>query len=255
MVDAFNTGLAQLKADGTLDKLVLKYWANNLAPFFMNPSPKRRPGWLQLQANNLVLLASAPLLVYLFATSTNYSRSLAFIVGVEEGAAIFQIFLVLLLGLLSGLIPIFLIARPVGFLSSSSLLVGTGAAPIADVLAPHDGIWRLSGIGDWRPAGCSTTHSEIPESIIQSLLGGTGLDAGMAGNSAVALPSWNDPVVVALTNGTRHLNRWIWRLLLVLQGGSLLFLILVARLSFATGLLLTLRAAISFVASVSLDWF
>ena len=27
MVDAFNTGLAQVKADGTLDKLVLKYWS------------------------------------------------------------------------------------------------------------------------------------------------------------------------------------------------------------------------------------
>ena len=27
MVDAFNTGLAKVKADGTLDKLVLKYWS------------------------------------------------------------------------------------------------------------------------------------------------------------------------------------------------------------------------------------
>ncbi len=45
----------------------------------MNAFKKMRP-------SNLVLLAAAPFIIYLFATSTNYQRSLSAIIGIEDNA-------------------------------------------------------------------------------------------------------------------------------------------------------------------------
>ena len=226
-----------------------------------DPSPRRiGPEWLQLRASNLVLLASAPFFIYLFATSTNYSRSLAFIVGIEEGAAeVFQIFLILLLGLLSGLIPILLARKSPSWLSHprevsqlglllhlllmSWLLTQWDLAPfwdsvIGDLLDARSNPFRdpKTNYPALTPEGQAWMQGWLEVLRWPYLLGTTLLG------------------VVALTKKfPAPINRWIWRLLLIVQGGSLLFLILVARLSFATGLLLTLRAAIfAYVASAIL---
>ena len=226
-----------------------------------DPSPRRiGPEWLQLRASNLVLLASAPFFIYLFATSTNYSRSLAFIVGIEEGAAeVFQIFLILLLGLLSGLIPILLAHKSPSWLSyprevsrlglvlhlllMSWLLTQWNLAPfwdsvIGDLLDARSNPFRDPKVNypALTPEGQAWMQGWLEALRWPYLLGTTLLG------------------VVALTKKSpAPINRWIWRLLLIVQGGSLLFLILVARLSFATGLLLTLRAAIfAYVASAIL---
>jgi polar amino acid transport system permease protein len=225
------------------------------------PSSRRiGPEWLQLRASNLVLVASAPFFIYLFATSTNYSRSLAFIVGIEEGAAeVFQIFLVLLFGLLSGLIPIVLIRKPPNWLAYPREISWLGLILHLLLISWLLTRWDLapfwdSVVGNLLDARSNTFRDPTVNHPALTSKG----QAWMQG--WVEILRWPYLLGTALLGAialTKRLpesvNRWIWRLLLMLQGGSLLFLLLVARLSFATGLLLTLRAAIfAYVASAIL---
>jgi polar amino acid transport system permease protein len=225
------------------------------------PSSRRiGPEWLQLRASNLVLVASAPFFIYLFATSTNYSRSLAFIVGIEEGAAeVFQIFLVLLFGLLSGLIPIVLIRKPPNWLAYPREISWLGLILHLLLISWLLTRWDLapfwdSVVGNLLDARSNTFRDPTVNHPALTAEG----QAWMQG--WVEILRWPYLLGTALLGAialTKRLpesvNRWIWRLLLMLQGGSLLFLLLVARLSFATGLLLTLRAAIfAYVASAIL---
>jgi polar amino acid transport system permease protein len=219
----------------------------------MTDSTLRRigPEWLQLRASNLVLLASAPFFIYLFATSTNYSRSLAFIVGIEEGAAeVFRIFLVLLLALLCGLAPVFLSQKQPQWLPRPREVGWAGLALHLVLMFWLSTSWDLtpfwdSVIGDLLDARSNAFRDPQVNYPALTPEGQAWMQAGV---DQLRWPYLIGVAVLGVLVLSQKLpdvlNRVSWRLLLLIQGGMLAFVLLVARLSFATGLLLTLRAAI-----------
>jgi len=72
----------------------------------------------RIRPSNLVLLAAAPILVFLFASSSKYLRSLKAIIGIEPGAAALLAGFLLLLALLAS-----------GFLAARRAVMGSEAPP------------------------------------------------------------------------------------------------------------------------------
>ena len=70
----------------------------------------------RIRPSNLVLLAAAPFLVVLFASSSKYLRSLKAIIGIEPGAPALLVGFLLLLALLAS-----------GFLAARRCAMGTAA--------------------------------------------------------------------------------------------------------------------------------
>ena len=138
-----------------------------------DPSQSALARWLQLRASNLVLLASAPFFIYLFATSAFRSRSspLSLVLRkVLQKSFKSSWFSFWGCWWLDPHLSCPQIAQ-LAFLSTSSLLVGTDAAPFADVLAPHtmgSGAFLGSVIGDLLDARSNPFRD--PKSIIQPLL-------------------------------------------------------------------------------------
>lgn len=190
-----------------------------------------------LRPANLLLLLALPFLVWLFATSADYTRSLAAIIGVERGA--------------SALLPGFLLclvffAGPL----AASLLPRRFALPAA-ILSVISGLTLiLTGIG--QPFLASTVANAVDATTSPLVVKGetprllTEAAAAtvaqfsrlMAGGLTLA-----NAALLALTFRAQHPAPR--RALIILNALGLAWLLLFAHLGFATGLAVAVRAGVT----------
>jgi len=206
----------------------------------------------QIRPSNLVILAALPFIIYLFATSSDYQRSLVAIVGIEHGSGgLFRDFLVLCLPAVLGLVlPVLCwrgdpggmkrgVARLCAWLGIAAAL---GLAFVADVSAlavsivvdavdPANSPLLQKGV---LPRQLTTDAAMAVTDWAQHGALAYGLIAAGLGLAAIFL--------------RRHPHEWgprrhCFTALVLLHGLVLGYLIFVAHLGFATGLFTSLRAA------------
>lgn len=191
----------------------------------------------RLRPANLLLLLALPFLVWLFANSADYSRSLTAIIGVERGSA--------------ALLP--------GFGLSLALFAGAlGAAVTQGRLAPALGALSLVAglILCLTSAGqdffASTVANAVDATTSPLVVRGESPRAltAAAGEmvahtvrlAAIALSLANAALLALVLRGGGRLAR---RLLLGLNAVGLAWLLLFAHLGFATGLAVAIRAGVT----------
>ncbi len=194
-----------------------------------------------LRPSNLVLIAASPFLAYLFATNDDYFRALVFIVGVEANAGdVFLAFLLVTAALAGGIhVAISALRGKAGPLAT---IIHLALILYIAWLHDLDGFWH-SVVGDMLDIRSSTWL--IPTERLATLTGDA-LDmlnrvstlvltayAIMFG-AVFAWPVWQKRQPPRLT---------AW-LILGLCLTTLLYILLFAHLRFATGLFVTLRAAV-----------
>lgn len=202
--------------------------------------------WLrELRPSNLILLVASPFLIYLFASDADYARSLAFIVGVEERAGpVFVSFLLVMAALGTGLATSILLLRQsdrnrlIMILAGGHLMLLAYLALIHDQHAFYHSV--IGSILDIRTSPWMVSTERIPTLTADAL-------------------SWLDQVSIVSTLGYAALFGWFvllplakgqWPLrpataiVATLMATKIAVLLLFAHLSFATGLFVTLRAAV-----------
>ena len=208
-------------------------------------------GWLRgLRPSNLVLIVASPFLVWLFATDEAYLRSLVFILGVEDNAgAVFVTFLLLLLATGLGIAVAIdaMRGRPVDDDRRKWGIAGLALhlLVIAWLALLHDlhPFWQsvVVDLLDARTSPWLVPDERVPTLSLEAL---ASLDLGAAITAAVYGLFVAFFILRPLfTVGEPPTRRHAW-LLLGVNLALLLYLLLFAHLSFATGLFITLRAAI-----------
>ena len=204
----------------------------------------------RIRPSNLVLLAAAPFLVFLFASSSKYLRSLKAIIGIEPGAPALLVGFLLLLALLtSG----FMTARraaiggtpPSWLAAAARLALPVHAVVITLILAlppltdpfvqsvvfhaldPASSALVDRGVRPW------TLKAEVLPLVSARFRIGVALYGILFLAFALA---------AARTAGA--LRRYCIRGFEVVSGGALFFLVFVSHWGFATGVAVTLRAAV-----------
>ncbi|MDH3661252.1 MAG: ABC transporter permease subunit, partial [Alphaproteobacteria bacterium] len=197
-----------------------------------------------LRPSNLVLLAASPFFVYLFATNDNYYRSLVFIIGVEDHAgSIFLAFLLLVamlaLGIWIAIQSLKVEQRP---LPPALALIHLALALHLAWLHDLDRFWHsvIGAMLDIRSSPWMVPSERQPT------LTGEALDTldqvSSFGLSAYAL-IFGLLLLSPMLRGRKPPRVALWSVLgLNLVG--LVYLLLFAHLGFATGLFVTLRAAV-----------
>ena len=184
----------------------------------------------QIRPSNLVILFALPFIVYLFAASSDYTRSLAAIVGVEVGAG--------------GQVP--------GFL----LVLTAFASGLASLRWPRLR-WALAGLGMaagvcialglaqpfWAAALANAVDGFTSDLVVR---GQTPRRLTDAADAALGLWVQRGAWAYVALGIAAHLlpARGRFWLILALNGAGALWLLLFAYLGFAAGVAITLRAAI-----------
>ncbi|MGV1792086.1 amino acid ABC transporter permease [Rhizobium sp. A37_96] len=218
-----------------------------------------------VRPSNLIILAALPFIVYLFASSPDYQRSLQAILGVEPGSAAFVPgFLLLSIAFASAIGVLALskmkVARPrltiavalLGLVATAAILAGDMVHPfIASVVAnsvdPFKSDLVIKGVTPRQltpEADVMVRHVEAWIWPAYALLLVAGLGLLAAGNRAV----------VPAESAVRCAGVW---LLAVVNGAGLAFVFLIAYIAFASGLATTIRAAIAaylLAAALGLVW-
>lgn len=193
----------------------------------------------RLRPSNLIILCALPFIVWLFATSPNYSRSLAAIVGVERGSgALVPGFLLLLVAALAAL---WAAIRP--FTRTGRVAAGLALATIA--LAAASGValpFANSVVANAVDPFVSTlaVAGETPRRLTEAAA------ARVGGLFAAGLWTWLalNAAGQALLNLVPH-RAGRWRAaLIVLNAPVAAYILLAAHLGFAAGLATSIRAAV-----------
>ena len=207
-------------------------------------------GRLRIRPSNLVLLAALPFAVYLFATVEKYTRSLAFILGVEDNAgAIFVAFLVLAAALVLGLSGPWALHRPPrGVWWWRAVVVGA---------AGHAGLLLVAAFGLDLTAFWNSVASNVVEPRTSPLAIAGARQFTLTDTAQEMLTGWLRLGVVAylavwaasgwlmLADSRRRQARRAFSVFTVaVNGAALAYLLLFAHLGFATGLFITVRATL-----------
>ena len=194
-----------------------------------------------LRPSNLVLLAASPFLVYLFLSNDNYFRSLVFIIGVEENAGIiFWAFLSFVAAFALGIYAGLLALR-----GKACLLPAVGHLILILYIAwlhDLDGFWHsvVGNMLDIRSSPWMVSTERTP-TLTDDALGflgqATTLTLSVYAITFIALFLW--PIWRKQTP-----RRMTASVILGICVATILYLLLFAHLGFATGLFVTLRAAI-----------
>lgn len=198
---------------------------------------------VQLRPSNLIILFALPFIVLLFLTSTDYSRSLAAIVGVEPGSALLLpgfllcaafftcgVVATVAFGRRPYALPVAAIAVLAGLaLAFSPLALPFFESVVANAVDPFTSPLVVQGETPRRltEAAAATVHRSafgLALAITVATIAGTGL-------------LWR-----ASPDG--HAFRAARIVLLALHGLGLAWLLLVAHLGFAVGLAVSIRAAV-----------
>jgi polar amino acid transport system permease protein len=191
-----------------------------------------------LRPANLLLLLALPFLIWLFATSGDYGRSLAAILGVERGSgALLPGFILSLILFAAAIAAALAPRRPAMLLAATSLAAG--------------GLLCLTPLG--LPFFASTLANAIDATTSPLVVPGESprvlTDAAMA---MVAGTSRIIGAVLTLANalmflllGREATRTFARRATFALNGLGLAWLLLVAHLGFATGLAVAIRAGVT----------
>jgi len=218
-----------------------------------------------VRPSNLVILAALPFIVYLFASSSDYQRSLRAILGIEPGSGVFVPgFLLLAVAFAAGFAVLVLsrgkTARPrltlaaglAGVLATAAILAGDLVHPfIASVVAngvdPFKSTLVVKGVTPRQLTEAADLMVRGVEAWLWPayavlLLAGLGL---LFAGSRAPVPA---------ESRARRIGRW---LLGLVNGVGLAFVFLFAHLAFASGLATTIRAAVAaylLAAALGLLW-
>ncbi|MGE3875660.1 MAG: amino acid ABC transporter permease [Parvibaculaceae bacterium] len=199
----------------------------------------------KLRPSNLIILSALPFIIYVFAASTDYRRSLVAILGIEQGSSL----------LLPGFFLLLL-----AFASALAALFWHRSRPQTGVAVALAGLNLL--IAAWL-AATTTTLPFIASVVANSVDPFTSdlvvkaetprrlTEAGLSAVAAVAHPSFLAYAVLALAGFALVFSRApdslrraaFWGLALV-NGAGLAYLLLFAYLGFAAGLATSIRAAV-----------
>ncbi len=214
----------------------------------MTEETKARRGWpFRIRPSNLVLLAAAPFIIYLFVTVENYQRSLRFIIGVGDNAgAIFIAFLNILAILILGAGVAYLLRwgrltteRQRRYVMAAFALHLAWFALLAfqiDLTA----FWNSVVVNMVDQRVSPLIDKESSPLVLTALAQGS-LNAGLRWASTVYIAAAGILVLAPLL-AARQPDRIATTLVLFLNGLVFAFLLLVAHLDFATGLFVTIRA-------------
>ncbi len=232
------------------------------------PEETREPGsgargWaaavrgMRVRPSNLVLLAALPFAVYLFATVDKYTRSLLFIVGVGDNAgAIFIIFLVLSVGLLGGLaMPVMSLKPASGPAWPPMWRWGLLAAAVAHAPLLLIAAFGMDLSAFWNSVASNVLDARESALVVPGARPFTLTEAGQAtltGWLRTAVPiylvAWAVTIVIMVKTVGKTVHQTARRahfgLALAVNGGALAYLLLFAHLGFASGLFVTVRAAL-----------
>ncbi|WP_411033729.1 amino acid ABC transporter permease [Shinella sp. BYT-45] len=206
-----------------------------------------------VRPSNLVILAALPFIVYLFASSGDYQRSLRAILGIEPGSgALVPGFLLLAIAFSAGFAVLVLsrakVARPrltiaagfVGLVATAAILAGDFVHPfIASVVAngvdPFKSHLVVKGVTPRQLTEAADLMVRGVEAWlwpVYAVLLLAGLALAFAGSRAP----------VPAESPARRAGAW---LLGLVNGAGLAFVFLFAHLAFVSGLATTIRAAIA----------
>ncbi len=194
----------------------------------------------KLRPSNLVILFALPFIVFLFATSPDYSRSLSAIVGVEPGAMALLPGFVLLLAAFGGALAALRWRGRWGWAAAALSLVAGLALASSELAMPFIASVLANAVdgftSDW------VVRGETPRRLTDAVLAVT---TGTAHGALWTYWAANLVGFAGLYLAAVHpLRRWaVWGLL-VLNGLGLGGIVLFAHLGFAAGVAITLRAAI-----------
>ncbi|MBD9373682.1 amino acid ABC transporter permease [Rhizobium sp. ARZ01] len=206
-----------------------------------------------IRPSNLVILAALPFIVYLFASSADYQRSLRAILGVEPGSSAFVPgFLLLAIAFSSGFAaPILLRAkamRPrlaaaaalIGLIATVLIITGDAvhafmSSVVANGVDPFKSNLVVKGVTPRQLTEAAETMVRGVEAWlwpVYAVFLVLGLGLLFVGSRSSATPE----------NAVRKAGAWTLGLV---NGAGLVFIFLFAHIAFASGLATTIRAAIA----------
>lgn len=193
----------------------------------------------RFRPSNLIILAALPFIIWLFATSPNYSRSLTAIVGVEPGSGAFVpgFLLILTVAMAGGMCGL-----TAGRMARVAAVGGFGALVIlnvTDLALPFVASVMANAVDPFTSP--LVIQGETPRRLTDAALTDV---VGLWRWTAIAWGALFVPLMAGrLFAGARH-ARWAGRGLLVVNGAIAVLVLVVAHIGFATGLAISLRAAV-----------
>ncbi|WP_119274264.1 amino acid ABC transporter permease [Taklimakanibacter deserti] len=197
----------------------------------------------RLRPSNLIILSALPFIIYIFAASTDYRRSLAAILGIEHGSSLLLPgFLLLLLAFSSALAALFwhrsrpqasLVLAGLGLVIAAWLAVTMTALPFVASLVANSVDPFTSDL---------VVKGETPRRLT---------DASLAAVASIAQTSFLAYAILSLAGfalffgrAPEYLQRVATWGLTFVNGAGLIYLLLFAYLGFAAGLATSIRAAV-----------
>lgn len=204
----------------------------------------------RVRPSNLILLAALPFIIYLFASSANYQRSLKAIVGIENGSAAFVPGFLLLLAAFACGIAVLVFCREnarwpqVALLAGAGNFVAAGLILFGDVVHPFAASVVANGVDPF--TSDLVVRGETPRRLTQAADAWIrqveqGLNLAYFVLTVIGLG-----MVLAgrFLDVPARIERFGFWLVLTVNGVGLVFLLLYAHIGFAAGVATTVRAAI-----------
>lgn len=193
----------------------------------------------RIRPSNLIILFALPFIVWLFATSPDYGRSLRAIVGVENGSGAFVPgFLVLLVAAGCGVLAAIWAGQARGLWAGALALGGGGAVALTDVALPFAAsVWANTVDPFTSPV---VVQGETPRRLTEESLAFLSAALPRAAFAWLAIVA----ICLALTRSGDPVPRWARWVLLAVNGALLGYVGLVAYLGFAAGVATSIRAAV-----------
>ncbi|KQV44497.1 MULTISPECIES: amino acid ABC transporter permease [unclassified Rhizobium] len=206
-----------------------------------------------IRPSNLVILAALPFIVYLFASSEAYQRSLRAILGVEQGSSVFVPgFLLLAIAFSAGFAVLVLsrmkVQRPrltlaagfVGLLATAAILAGDLVHPfIASVVANGVDAFKSDLVVKGATPRQLTEAADLMVRGVEAWIWPAYAVLQLAGLGLLFAGSRAE---VPAESVARRAGSWLVGLV---NGAGLAFVFLFAHIAFASGLATTIRAAIA----------
>ena len=201
---------------------------------------------MRLRPSNLIILAALPFIVYLFASSADYQRSLRAIIGIEHGSSAFVPgFLLLVLAFAAGL----------GIVLFSSLAARRPRLAMACGVANLIAAVAVAATGVVRPYAASVVANAVDpftsKLVVQGVTPRKLTDAAevmVAGYASALFWAYLVATIAGLAlfffNGGRA-ARIARLILLAINGIGLVTVVFIAPMAFAAGVATTIRAAVA----------
>jgi polar amino acid transport system permease protein len=193
----------------------------------------------RIRPSNLIILAALPFIIWLFATSPDYGRSLTAIVGVEKGSGAYVPgFLLVLCASLGGILAALTGGRGRGIWAAALSLIAGLALAISNLGLPFAASVLANAVDPFTSP--LVVQGETPRRLTETALASLtlGLPRAIWGWFGLSVLFF---VMMRVGVGLR---RWGQRGLLLLNGVVLAYVGLVAYLGFAAGVATSIRAAV-----------